>query len=131
MDAKITTTMRRIRHRGHSILVAEYPDLRGDELVRALQENEDAILGMGASGQRNLLVLTDVSSATVGTDSIAAFKNIAKAMEPYTRASAVVGITAARKFLLQAVNAFSSLPNTPHDSIDQAKDWLAAQADRE
>jgi hypothetical protein len=130
MVTKITATMNRVDHKGRSILLADYANLRGQELVQRIQENEDAILKMGVSGQRNLLILTDASSATVGTDAVAALKHVAKTMKPYTCASAVVGITAARKFLLQTVNAFSSLPTTPHETVDQAKDWLVGQTPR-
>jgi hypothetical protein len=49
-------------------------------------------------------------------------------MRPFTKASAVVGITGSRKFLLQVVNTFSSQDNRPIDSVDEAKDWLAEQS---
>jgi hypothetical protein len=40
----------------------------------------------------------------------------------------VVGITKARKFLLQTVNLFSAVTTEPHDTVEQAKAWLAARA---
>ena len=129
MGTQVTETMQWIHHGGQHILLADYGSLRGDELVRAIAANRDAIVKFGEGGRRNLLILTDVSSAVIGPEALGAFKDVANAMRPYTAASAVVGVTKARKFLLQTVNMFSSMKNEPADTVEQAKDWLAKQGE--
>jgi len=127
MGKAATETMAWISHRGREMLLADYDGLRGDEFVKAIQANQEYIVGIGERGRRDLLILTDVTNATIGPEVLGAFKEVASAMKPFTKASAVVGITGSRKFLLQVVNTFSSQNNHPIDTVDEAKDWLVDQ----
>ena len=130
MSEKLTATLSWIEHRMQPILLAEYGSLRDQSLVTAVTENEAAIVALGEQGRRDLLILTDVRDAVITDESLQAFKSVARAMKPYTKASAVVGITTVRRALLSIVNLFSTLETRPFKDLSEAKDWLVEQADK-
>ncbi len=47
--------------------------------------------------------------------------------KPYTKHSAIVGLTKWQKPLLEAIDRLTSFGSRPFDTIDEAKDWLAEQ----
>jgi len=118
--------MQWIEHRGKAILFADYSGINGSDLANVVNANQAAIIGMGKAGKSDLLVLTDVSNCLADDEAIEAFKSIAVAMRPYTRGSAIVGISGLRKFALEIVNLFSKLETKPLDTVEKAKDWLSA-----
>jgi hypothetical protein len=131
VNESINPSLRRLNHRGHTVLLADYSGLRGDDLVNAIKTNEDVAVSLGKSGDQKLLLLTDVTTATVGTDALTALKKVSAAIRPYTLASAVVGITTARKYMLQVVNAFAEFQHKPVDSVEAGLDWLVDRAEKE
>ena len=50
-------------------------------------------------------------------------KNAAIA-KPFTKKTAVIGVTKTQEVILTVVNMFSGLGVKPFNNIDEAKDWL-------
>lgn len=126
MSKQVTGTAKFIEFEGKTIFHAEYAGLNPADLAKAIKENEDAIVRMGELGERNLLVLTDLTSTVINLEVIEAFKTIAKAMKPYTKGSAVVGVTGFRRFALDLVNTFSTLETKAFDTVETGKEWLVS-----
>lgn len=127
MSEQVTPHMRLVEHKGQKILVADYEDLRGETLIQALEANTTAAIELSGAEQGNLLILSDFSRATVGTDALAAVKKVAATLRPHTRANAVVGITKARRFLVQVVDAISNMNTHAVASVEEGLDWLASK----
>ena len=128
MADHLTPTMSSITQGSCRILLADYGHLGSKELADAVAENQRYIVELGEKGERDLLILTDVTHAEVDQVAISAFMDVARAMKPYTRASAVVGVGKARGIMLKVVNTFSALNNEPFASVDEAKQWLVGQS---
>ena len=124
MADQITRTAKWIEYEGKSIMLADYADLKSQDLVDAIKENEMAIVKMGNEGRSELLIVTDVTSGQIDTAVIEAFKSVTVAMKPYTKGSAVVGITGLRKFALDLVNTFSKLETKAFKTLEEGKEWL-------
>lgn len=128
MTDTLTQTMTWTSFGGHQLLHADYRALESDKIAIAIKENQTAIEELGRQGHKDLLVLTDVTDTEVDHVVVTAFMQVASAMRPFTRASAVVGMGMARTVMLKVVNSFSAVETHPADSIDEAKRWLVSQA---
>ena len=53
-----------------------------------------------------------------------ALKKNATIAKPYTKKTAVIGVTKTQEVILTVVNMFSGLGVKPFNNIDEAKDWL-------
>ena len=126
MSKQVTGSAKLIEFEGKTIFHADYSGLSPADLAKAIKENEEAIMRMGEQGERNLLVLTDLTSTVIDLEVIEAFKTIAKAMKPYTKGSAVVGVIGFRRFALDLVNAFSALETKAFDTVEAGKEWLVS-----
>ena len=95
------------------------------------QEIADAIAHAKAVAAQNppksLLCLTDVSESLWTKDLVESIKNLAKCNAPYVKASAVLGITGMKKYLLNAVLQFSGRKIVAFDQKQEAQDWLVSQ----
>jgi hypothetical protein len=124
MNDQVTTTMKWIEHNGKPILFADYSGVDMLELQNEVKVNERAIVELGSKGFKDLLVLTDVRGCHIDLAAVSAFQSVTTAMKPYTKGSAVVGISKLRKILLEAVNKFSKLETRAFDTLEEGKEWL-------
>jgi len=114
-----------IEHKGKRIVLADYSGF-GADLTGLKAEVEHASDLTMKEPLDSVLSLVDVTG-TSGTPEIVDYiKTAAVATKPYVRKMAVVGIQGYRKILLRAVIAFSGQAIHPCDTIEQAKEWLAA-----
>lgn len=70
-------------------------------------------------------MLVDVTNSYVYGQAFVEIKRSAKLTQDITKRTAVIGVTGAKKTLLDVMNAFTSLNVKSFDSIDAAKDWLS------
>ena len=75
----------------------------------------------------SLRTLTDISGSPFNDHIVSLLKDLARHNKIYVTAGAVVGVTGMKRIILQAVEKFSGRTFNVCDSIEQAKDWLAAQ----
>jgi phosphatidate phosphatase APP1 len=127
-EEKISENISWVEHKSKRIWFADCKGLEGADLVERIEENIQAMSAANDAGEQDLLVLTDIRDTVVTTDVVDAFKRAASNMQPFTKASAVVGIYGVRKFLLNTVNRFSSVETNYFDTLEQAKDWLVEQS---
>ena len=110
-----------ISHKGKKLLYINFGKLSPSEMAALVKKAAAMIV---ASGSSQNLTLTDVNDAFVNNEFLAVAKEQSKISLPLTKKSAIVGVTGVKKILLQGVNAFTSKPRVPFDTIEQAKNWL-------
>ncbi len=130
MSDRINEYMEWIEHRGIRLMHIDYRGLVGDAVVRQVRENGEAIIEIGMRGEKDQLRLVDVRDGFATQEILAAFKEVGVAITPYSRATAVVGLTGRQKRLLWIYNRLTGRGARPFDDHDKAKDWLVKQAKR-
>ena len=110
-----------ISHKGKKILYVEYGKLSLPEMVALVKKAAAMIV---ASGSSQNLILTNMTDAFANNEFLAVAKEQSKLSLPLTKKNAIVGVTGVKKVLLSGINAFTSKPRVPFDTVEQAKDWL-------
>jgi hypothetical protein len=113
-----------IQHKGKKILHLNFADCKADEVLQVIQQGKDAIK---TQQHQSVLTLTDVTNAAFNSKVSEAMKEFVVHNKPYVVAAAVIGVTGLKKIIFNAVMKISGRHLHAHDSLDQAKDWLASQ----
>jgi hypothetical protein len=113
-----------IQHKGKAIL---YIDLAGCSTAEVLPIIEEAKAAVKTRHRGSLLTLTDVTGT--GFDSVVsvAMKDLVQHNKPYVSAAAVVGVTGVKQIIFNSVMRFSGRHLHAFESLEAAKDWLAAR----
>jgi len=113
---------------GHSIInykgkEISYLDYRGLKLEEILKTIDDAVRTSVQENKRRpqLSNITGVFAVPEFMDKV---KEAGKMTKHLTSKSAVVGVTGAKKLLLNAYNAFTGAGLKPFDDEESAKEWL-------
>ena len=115
-----------ILHEGKTILFHDYRGIQGEDRVDIVRLHGSAV---AARGQRGLLLLVDVTDAIADKELVRAFKETSRANRALFGKIAVVGVAGLLKVFAQTVTRFADLAPSYFDTIDEAKDWLAKDAD--
>jgi hypothetical protein len=113
-----------IQHKGKVILHINVAGCSAAEVIPVIEEAKAA-----ARTQRpgSLLTLTDVTGTGFDSAVSAAMKDLVQHNRPYVAAAAVVGVTGVKQIIFNTVMRFSGKHLHAFESLDHAKDWLAAQ----
>jgi hypothetical protein len=128
MNETITNTLRKIEHNGRFIYYSDYRGLAGEQFQQEVFRNSTALVARGKSGERNMLGIVDIRDTFISQEVLEAFKQFANESKRYFKATAVVGATGMRKYLLELVNKFARIGVKPFDDIESAKEWLMKEA---
>lgn len=123
---KMSKHIQWIEHKGKRILHSDFSGLKGEEYVRAIDECYREILRQPADSI--VLSLTDTSNSLSSSDTTAESKDweaVVKEKGILMRV-AVVGIPLWQKVAAQLIRADIYYAS----SVEDAKDWLVAQANR-
>ncbi len=111
-----------INYKDKKIIYMNLSKMAGDEYLKILHEYESI---MEKQPAKSVLSLTNMKDARVYGETLNETKRVAKKVRPKTIKRAVVGLSATKKILAQAVNIFAGgTPTKPFDSIEDAKDYL-------
>jgi hypothetical protein len=113
-----------ITHKGKRIL---YFDLSSCKIAEISAVVAEAKRTVAAQAPGSVLALTNVTDTELSKDSSAAIKDFTSHNKPFIKASAVIGVEGLRKVIYNAAMAFSGRTISAFATIEQAKDWLAAQ----
>jgi hypothetical protein len=111
-----------VTHKGKKILHVKYAGLSPEAMCEQILKATQTIVDTKTT---NNLVLSDMLDCFVNNAFVDLAKEQGKISMPFCSKSAIVGVTGIKKLLLQGVNAISSKPRVPFDTVDEAKDWLA------
>jgi len=113
-----------ITHKGKKIL---YFDLSSCKIAEISAVVAEATRTVASQPPGSVLALTNVTDTELSKDSSAAIKDFTAHNKPFIKASAVIGVEGLRKVIYNAAMAFSGRQISAFATIEQAKDWLAAQ----
>lgn len=113
-----------ITHKGKKILYFDLSACKIAEIAAVVAEAKRAV---SSQPPMSVLALTNVTETELSKDSSAIIKDFTAHNKPYIKASAVVGVEGLRKVIYNAAMAFSGRQISAFATLDQAKDWLAAQ----
>ncbi len=113
-----------IQHKGKAIL---FIDLSGCSATEILPAVEEAKATVRTQRRGSVLTLTNVTSACFDSTVSVAMKDLVQHNRPYVAAAAVVGVTGLKQIIFNSVMRFSGRHLHAFESLEEAKDWLAAQ----
>ncbi len=113
-----------ISHLGKKVLLHDYSGLHGEAAIAAVVQNADDVINRG---QRNLLILVDVTDAFADRAVLAAFKKHAARNKDYVKKAAVVGAVGVTLYFLDLVSRVSGMSAKPFRTEAEALDWLTEE----
>ncbi|MBW1848589.1 MAG: hypothetical protein JRI53_05855 [Deltaproteobacteria bacterium] len=113
-----------IEYKGEKILYADYSNATPDEIISTAKESVSISC---AQEKKSILQLVDVSNANYDLKSWQTVRQGAKETVPYSKASAVLGVEGAKKYLLTVTKMVSKRNIKAFDNINDAKEWLVSQ----
>jgi hypothetical protein len=107
---------------GKKVLVADYSDLTGEDLMGVFNHSYTTQKGAGT----DVLLLTDFSRAKANNEIVSALKKAGKELDQDMKKVAAVGLTSFQKIFY---NGYIRVTGQAHktklfDTRDQAFDWL-------
>lgn len=113
-----------IEYKGERILYTDYSNATPEEIISTVNESVAVLF---EQEKKSVLQIVDVSNASYDLKSWQTLRQRAKETEPYTKASAVLGVEGPKKHLLTVTKMVSKRNIKAFDNIDDAKDWLISQ----
>ena len=110
-----------IEYQGHRVLLNDYRGLANQEYTEAIVRR---VAEITESGNREILLLLDVTDSYVDKETLHAFKQAGKEVRPYVRKLAVIGVSGVQKFFLPIINQFSNVDARAFNTERAALDWL-------
>ncbi len=112
-------------YKGKQILIEDFSKLKpGDEFLKIIAQAQATIAGQP---EKSVLALLDASGSSFNKDILATLSSFVQANTPYIRHAAVVGISGILEVALMTVAKAARRPFQTCASVEEAKDWLAAQ----
>ncbi len=118
--------VRLISHKGEQILFSDYSGLDEEPYLRELDETIVMLKSAIAKRPSYLLALTNVSNTTTTAKITQKSKECTTLLKGVKATTAIVGITKTKKVIANIVSPDLQM----FDTVDKAKDWLAAEARR-
>ena len=117
----------KIEHKGVDIAYLDYRNLKMPaDFSTKVKETMERIVFYQENKIDNILVLTDLTGSFIFGDATKYLKESTKLGRPFIKKSAVIGISGAKKVLLNMINVFSGYQTKAFSSIEEAKDWLVS-----
>jgi len=114
-----------ITHNGKEIYFIDYSNLKFEkDFLEAIHSTNEFRERVMASGKKDLLMLVDFTNSFVYGNAFSEIKRSGKLTQSITKRTAVIGITGAKKALLDIMNTITTLNVKPFDSLDDAMNWL-------
>jgi hypothetical protein len=114
-----------INHKGKEIYYVDYSNIKSnEEFLKIIKKTNAFRESVKAAGKRNLLMLVDFTGSYVYGDVLDELKKSGKFTKELTKKEAIVGVTGAKKVLLQVAQAFTGMQFHVFNTVDEAKEWL-------
>jgi Holliday junction resolvasome RuvABC endonuclease subunit len=110
-------------HKGKRFFFAHYDRQPVEEFRAEVVAVEEEIF---KQPKGSVLLLMDTTGILITPEVLNLSKNTAMRAQPYLRKSAILGMTGARKSILDIVARFAGAKIMAFDTVEQAKDWLVA-----
>ena len=110
-----------VDYKGKKVLFNDYTGLTTSDIVFLVMENKRRY---DKDTKSDLLLLVDVTDCPFDHTVISAMEDIAKAIKPRIKKSAVLGVTGLKAIVLKTINRVSDLKIVPFNSREEALEWL-------
>ncbi len=121
MDEIVEKRVKWIEYKGVEIMINDYTNLSGEEFIKTIQTLTENFVSLD---KKDALLLIDIRDSYTNKDIVEAFNIGGKAIKPFTKKTAVLGVTGVKKILLNVVNKLSNIGAKPFTTEEEAKDWL-------
>jgi hypothetical protein len=109
-------------HNGRPYFFADYARMSSEVFAQEAQAAVEAVL---KSPTRPVNMLINVEGLLIGPRELDAFKQIAIKLKPVAGKSAVLGVSGAKKVMLDMVIAFSGMTLKAFEQREAALQWLS------
>jgi hypothetical protein len=114
-----------IEYKGREIYFVDYTNIKSTEEFLIIIKGTNAFREkVKAEGKRNILMLVDVTGSYIYGEALEAIKMSGRISKELTRKEAIVGITGAKRILLQIAQLFTGMQLRPFDTLGEAQEWL-------
>ena len=114
-----------ITYKGKDIIYLDYRGLKKpEEFQEKVGETIKRTKYYLENNIKDILVLTDLNDSYIYGNATKFLKESTKMARPFVKKSAVIGISGAKRILLNMVNLFSGYETKAFQTIEEAKDWL-------
>jgi hypothetical protein len=110
-----------LNYKGKQILLSDYTGLSTSDIIFLSMENKRRY---DAENKSNILLLVDVTGCPFDQNVVSSMHDIAKAIKPRVKKSAVVGVNGLKAVVLKTINRVSDLGIAPFKSREDALEWL-------
>ncbi len=125
MNQKYTEETKIITHKGKDIIYLDYRGLKHpDKFQEKVGETIKRTKYYLENNIKDILVLTDLNDSYIYGDATRFLKESTKMARPFVKKSAVIGVSGAKRILLNMVNLFSGYETKSFQTKDEALDWL-------
>jgi hypothetical protein len=114
-----------VDHQGVRLLVIDASHLREADDIDAMVDRLERLIRDEPPG--SVRVVMQVEGLHFDRRSASAIKGVFVRVQPWIKASCLVGVTGLHRVLLQVLNQVARRQRPLFDSLDAARDWLAAQ----
>lgn len=111
-----------IKHKGKEILYVDYRNMKVEDILQTMDEATEYALELN----RPMLRLSNMTDVFAVGDIVDKAKASGERTKHLTIKRAAVGITGAKKVLLNAFNRFTGSNTRAFNTEEEAKDWLVA-----
>jgi hypothetical protein len=108
-------------YKGKKFFYARYDKLSIDQLRLEMNDALNEVLKQPAN---SVLLLVETTGTLVSPEALNLFKNLALKSNKVALKTAVLGVTGARRTMLDIVVKISGMKVSPFETEQQAKDWL-------
>ena len=98
-----------------------------DDFAIKIDEGNQNTLELIKQGKKDILTLTDVSNSFVYGKTLQLLKEASQLSLGITKKSATVGLSTAKKIILNGINTFANSNIKAFDSLEEAKEWLVKE----
>lgn len=117
-----------IKHKGKIIYYNDWRNLKNvaDFKIHIESTNED-VHRLIKEGKTDILALADVTNSFLIGETLQLIKESGKLSKKITRKSAAIGLSLAKRVILNSVNRFGNTNIKAFDNIEEAKEWLVSE----
>ncbi len=113
-------------HRGARMLVVDASGLSEIADIEAMVRHIEPLIRAEPAG--SVRIVMQVTGLRFSRQSTAVIKGVFVRVQPWIRASCLVGVTGLHRVLLQVLNQVARRERPLFDTLPDALDWLATQA---
>jgi hypothetical protein len=116
------SVIQKVTYKGKAVFVSRF----SGQPAQIIPQINEAAKTIRSQPKGSVLLLTDVKDGYFANETVDAFKVYARDNKPYVAKSAIIGLSAVKKFVVNVVSKFGGRDLKAFDSEQAAKDYLVS-----